>query len=317
MADSVRSDAYISCIKEFLDDKENANFVIQEIDKNAKNLTETSTKSNNNLVERKQFFKNGIISDYVYEVLTFASKSNCFKFFTSITHERRVMLKYHAISKGFVNRFKTLNPESSLGEAELLGLFKIDFKEQIKQSVKLINLYKLIKKRKTRFVHLVNELKKVQEKGSQSGISPELRQAFVAKVSRLNKKHQVVFMYKKINLLEEMQSELNEYINWLKSDNNFFKITKTNYGFLNMFVFADDSSKNKIITLDKFQSLLESCFQGLDYYKKVMDDYGYKISNDRSEAATAINTATTILSSKKLSTTCTKKTSSSSKSTSK
>ena len=317
MADSLRSDSYIKCLEEFLDNSKNANFVIEEIDKQAKSTSSIQDKSNNNnLFFRKQYFKNGVISDYIYEVVNFASKSKFFKTFTSITHERRVLFKYKIITRGFVNKFRQDYPEEKISDEELLRLFRLDFKEQIKRYSKLIHYYKFVNKRKSKFDHLVDELKKVNEKFSNENVSPQLKQGYIIKISKLNQKHQKVFMDKKMNVLEEFQSEINEYISWLTSDLNFFRLSKTDFGFLSVFLESNGENNKNVITLDKFEPLIQSCLQGLEFYKKVMDDYGYKISKDKTCAATAINTnhtsntlklsATKKLSASKKSTTSTK-----------
>lgn len=288
MADLLRTDAYITCIKDFLDDSSESNFIINEIEK--KNPDDNTNENNNAVVERKQFFKNGVVSSYVNEVLQFSSKKEIFRILTVFNHNRKLKKYYFLITTGFLSKYrKDTHTDNQTAYDRPLKVFKVDFKDRLKDISKLIEMYKLVVHRNHKFQRLVRHLMSTQEKLNNPKLSRNQKQAYINKIAKLNSKHEVVFMDHKTNLLQAFQNKINTFKDWLNSDLDFFKTGVDNYGFLNIFVHSNVPSKGMIYRFDTFSNLIKDCLNGLELYKKAMDDYGYKVSKS-SETATAINT---------------------------
>lgn len=288
MADLLRTDAYIACIKDFLDDSAESNFIINEIEK--KNPDDNSNDVNNSIVERKQFFKNGVVSSYVNEVLQFSSKKEFIKVITVFNHNRKLKKYRFLITTGFLSKYrKDTHTDNQTAYDRPLKIFKVDFQDRLKEIAKLIEMYKLVVQRNHRFQRLVRHLMATQEKLNNPKLSRNQRQAYISKIAKLNTKHEVVFMDHKTNLLQAFQAKINTFKEWLNSDLDFFKCGVDNYGFLNVFIDSKIPSKHLIYRFDTFSNLVRDCLNGLELYKKAMDNYGYKVSK-ASDTATAINT---------------------------
>lgn len=298
MAEILRSNAYISCIKEFLNNTKEADEVINESETttlSTKKINDTSSSDNNQVVERKQFFKNGVISDYVYESLSYASKNTFLKIFTNFAHTKKIKKYFHIVSNAFVEKYYTVTKTDAKSAYENpLALFKEDFRDKVKWMVKMIDSYKLLLKRNKKFKRIVKKLLSIQKKLLKDNLSASQKENLMKKVEKLNAKHEVAFMHKNKNLLQTFQDNVNAFNDWLISSNDYFKIAPKDYGFLNIFIDSNiKSTRGKIIHFDVFPNLVTNCLEGLDLYKKSMEAYGYKISKSNN-TATANNSTNTI-----------------------
>ncbi|GAA5414570.1 hypothetical protein [Ureaplasma ceti] len=288
MNNNIRSEAYVTVLKQLLNNSNDTNEVIEEVTtktSETKTLTDKSEVTETQVVSQKQTFKNGLVADYVNEILGYASKNMFLKVFTHAYHTKKINKEFTILSNTFVNKYYEYTKTTVKTAFENpLALFKEDVRDKLKWITKLIDAYKDLLARNRKLKRIVKRIIILQERVSSPGLSNEQRDKMMSKITKLNHKGSTVFFRRDKNLLKAFSKEVEELDRWLHSDNNYFKISDKDFGFLNVFVRSDANLTNvKVIHLQMLHDLIQNSRYGLELYKKAMEAHGFKTNIESQE----------------------------------